>query len=316
MVVLDTNCWKFLVPAVLFLFVWGAYNSLYSDMDITWTTKESQFTSQHWQSHSLFQSSQTGSGAHRVSYSVAKRGAFPSRTLWPWDMKLTNHLHLVLRFSTVEMHIHCPILFHSIQGTLSTLPAYSNKPYFDLQPCSNYILLILTGKWLTSHLIRAIWTLRHSITRLVYRHTRSIHMAHEHIISTTYMDITILFIFSTEAIVCPITHPWWQYAGSWKRNYTATLHVFLYTTIQISNITMVKILIWGTMTSGFYCTLKLRWWTLLTFFTEQFLSANKQNVHWGLNSKRYIVPQYCIVLSKIPCVRGETTASFSTQNAG
>jgi len=47
------------------------------------------------------------------------------------------------------------------------LPAYSNENYFDLQPCSNYILLILTGKWLTSQFIRAIWTVRHSITWLV-----------------------------------------------------------------------------------------------------------------------------------------------------
>ena len=116
MVRLGTNCWKFLVPAVLFLSIWGEYNSLYSDMDIIWNTKELQFNCQQWRSHSLFQSSQTGSGAQQPYYSVAKRGAFPSRTLWPWDMMWTNHLHQVLRLSTVEMHIHCPTVSQYIRN--------------------------------------------------------------------------------------------------------------------------------------------------------------------------------------------------------
>ena len=127
-----------------------------------------------------------------------------------------------------------------------------------------YILLILTGNRTTTHFIRAIWTLRHSITCLVYGHTRSIHMAHEHTISTVSLGITIIFIFSFCAIIGSITYPWWLYAASWKQNYTATLHVFLYTIIQMNIIRMVKILIWGTMNFGFYCKLKLSWWTLLT----------------------------------------------------
>jgi len=65
-----------------------------------------------------------------------------------------------------------------------------------------------SGNWMTNQFIRAIWTVRHSITCLAYRHTRSIHMAHEHTIATlSTMAITILFIFSLRAIIGSITHP-------------------------------------------------------------------------------------------------------------
>jgi hypothetical protein len=61
----------------------------------------------------LFHSVQTGSGAHPASYSMGNRGSFLGDKA-AVGMKLTTHLHLVVRLRMTEIYLHSPLRFHGV----------------------------------------------------------------------------------------------------------------------------------------------------------------------------------------------------------
>jgi hypothetical protein len=64
---------------------------------------------------SQIHSVQIGTGAHKISYALGTGGSFSggqnSRVV-----KLTTHLHLVLKSGMLELHLHSPISFHGIMS--------------------------------------------------------------------------------------------------------------------------------------------------------------------------------------------------------
>jgi hypothetical protein len=62
---------------------------------------------------SLLHSVQTGSSTHPASYPVGK-GTLSLGVKWGTGVKLTTHLHLVLRVRTLELYLHSPIRLHGV----------------------------------------------------------------------------------------------------------------------------------------------------------------------------------------------------------
>jgi hypothetical protein len=61
----------------------------------------------------LLHSIQIDSGAHPASYPIGVRGSFPRGR--GQSVKLTIHVHLVLRSKMMELYLSSPIHLHGIQ---------------------------------------------------------------------------------------------------------------------------------------------------------------------------------------------------------